>query len=111
MLTFFLFTVVLPEENESYNAILAKSRPGLGRGVVFRGLHSIFESGITGVLGVTWNVKSVVFWIERQLSSNYNIDQLVPYSTSTELACEHHISSEMQKQKTKKAQPDTPRYA
>jgi hypothetical protein len=46
--------------------------------------------------------KKCGFWIERQLSSNYNIDQLVPYSTSTELACEHYISSEMQKQNKKR---------
>jgi hypothetical protein len=45
--------------------------------------------------------KKCGFWIERQLSSNYNIDQLVPYSTSAELACEYHISYEMQKQNKK----------
>lgn len=56
--------------------------------------------------------KKCAFWIERQLSSNYNIDQLVPYSTLTELACDRHISSECQKQdKAKKAYPKTPRNA
>jgi hypothetical protein len=49
--------------------------------------------------------KKCGFWIERQLSSNYNIDQLVPYSTSTELAYERHISSETQKQNNKKGPP------
>ncbi|KAG5658721.1 hypothetical protein KAF25_007274 [Fusarium avenaceum] len=104
--------IILPEKNESYNAILAKPRPGLGREVVFRGLHSIFEFGITGVLGVTWNVKSVVFGSSDSylvitiLTSLFliRLQQNLLVSTTSRLNVKNRT-------KQKKAYPKTPRNA